>query len=191
MYNIYNNLIEEVLSNIMNQRYAGFWIRFVAVLIDGILIGLINWVIGLLLQNTLGDAAANIALVISIGLSIGYYVVYQEKQGQTIGKKAMKIKVVTYDGKTPTMFTFFLREIIGKMISAVILLLGYLMVIWDKKKQGLHDKITNTYVVYVEPAAAQQAAPIQQQAVPPVQQPIEKQPMVPTPQTVVEPQQPV
>jgi len=162
----------------MNQRYAGFWIRFVAVLIDGILLGLINWVIGLLLQNTLGDAAANIALVISIGISIGYYVVYQEKQGQTIGKKAMKIKVVTYDGKTPTMFTFFLREIIGKFISAVILLIGYFMVIWDPKKQALHDKIANTYVVYVEPVVAQQAVPTQQT-------PIEQQ------QPVTEPQQTV
>ncbi|MBU3979658.1 RDD family protein [Patescibacteria group bacterium] len=144
------------------------------------------------MQNTLGDAAANIALVISIVLSIGYYVVYQEKQGQTIGKKAMKIKVVTFDGKTPTMFTFFLREIIGKTISAVILCVGYLMVIWDKKKQGLHDKIANTYVVYVEPAAAQQAVPTQQQAVPVQPTTIQQQePTIPTAQTPEQPQQPV
>lgn len=152
----------------MNQRYAGFWIRFVAVLIDGILLGIVNYIIGLLFGLMFGKGAAPIATLLEWALSIGYYVVYQEKYGQTIGKKAMKIKVVTYDGKTPTMFTFFLREVIGKTISAIILFIGYLMVLWDAKKQGLHDKIASTYVVYVEQTvAAQQAAPIQQQVTQP------------------------
>lgn len=162
----------------MNQRYAGFWIRFVAALIDGILLAIVNYIIGLLFGLMFGESAANIASLFAWVISIGYYVVYQQKYAQTIGKKAMNIKVVTYDGKTPTMFTFFLREIIGKFISAIILLIGYFMVIWDAKKQALHDKIANTYVVYVEQAATvQQAAPIQQQE-------------VPTQQAVTEPQQP-
>lgn len=149
----------------MNQRYAGFGIRFVAALIDGILLGIVNGAVNLLLTMPFGMDAAPLASLISLGLSIGYWVVYQEKYGQTVGKKAMNIKVVTYDGKTPTMFTFFLREIIGKFISAIILFFGYLMVIWDAKKQGLHDKIANTYVVYVEPSALQQVAPTQKQTV--------------------------
>lgn len=164
----------------MNQRYAGFWIRFVAALIDGILLAIVNYLITLLFGLIFGKNAANIASTFEWIISIGYYVVYQQKYGQTIGKKAMKIKVVTYDGKTPTMFTFFLREIIGKFISAIILLIGYFMIIWDAKKQALHDKIASTYVVYVEQAVAQQqTAPIQQQ------------PTVPTQQAVTEPQQTV
>lgn len=145
----------------MNQRYAGFWIRFVAALIDGILLAIVNYLIGLLFGVIFGKNAANITSLFAWVINIGYYVVYQQKYGQTIGKKAMNIKVVTYDGQTPAMFTFFLREIIGKFISAIILLIGYFMIIWDAKKQALHDKIASTYVVYVEQAATVQ----QQQAV--------------------------
>ncbi len=167
----------------MNQRYAGFGIRLVAALIDGILLGIVGYILGFLLGLMFGDNATPVVSLLGWIISIGYYVVYQEKQGQTIGKKAMKIKVVTFDGKTPTMFIFFLREVIGKFISAIILLIGYFMVIWDARKQGLHDKIASTYVVYVEPVAQQQAVP--------AQQPIQQQPTVPTQQAVAEPQQPV
>lgn len=134
----------------MNQKYAGFGIRLVATLIDFILLSLIRWIVSVLLKMPLGEGGANVASIVSLIISISYYVVYQAKYGQTIGKKAMNIKVITYDGETPTMFAFFLREVIGKTISAIILFIGYLMVIWDAKKQGLHDKIASTYVVYVE-----------------------------------------
>ena len=76
-----------------------------------------------------------------------YWVVLQHKMGQTLGKKALGIKVVDIEGKTPTYMTFFLREVVGKLISGIILGIGYLMVIWDPNKQGLHDKIASTYVV--------------------------------------------
>jgi uncharacterized RDD family membrane protein YckC len=45
--------------------------------------------------------------------------------------------------------TFFLREIIGKIVSSIILFIGYLMILWDGKKQGLHDKIAGTVVIKV------------------------------------------
>lgn len=176
----------------MNQRYAGFGVRLVATLIDSILLGLVQWVIGVLLKIPLGENGINFASVIAFLISIGYYVVYQQKQGQTIGKKVMKIKVITLDGNTPTMFTFFLREVIGKLISAIILLIGYLMVLWDGKKQALHDKIASTYVVYVEPAATvQQMDPVhQQQPTVATQQPISQQSTVlPTQQIPAEPRQ--
>ncbi|KKQ59381.1 MAG: RDD domain protein, partial [Candidatus Daviesbacteria bacterium GW2011_GWA2_38_17] len=82
-------------------------------------------------------------------LAIGYYVWFQSRTGQTLGKKVMKIKVVNATGATPSLGTFALREILGKLASGLILGIGYLMVAWDSKKQGLHDKIASTYVVRV------------------------------------------
>lgn len=68
--------------------------------------------------------------------------------GQTVGKKLMGIRVVDIQGTRPSMGKFFLREIIGKMlVNQLTLDIGYLWVLWDSKRQGLHDKIASTYVV--------------------------------------------
>ncbi len=62
----------------------------------------------------------------------------------------MNIKVVMDDGATkPTAMAFFLREIIGKFISGIALLLGYVWILIDKRRQGWHDKIAHTLVVKV------------------------------------------
>ncbi len=143
----------------MEFKYAGFGVRFVAALIDGILLALANTAIGYVTSAVMGDSGANINMVLSFAMSVGYYVWYQQKSMQTLGKKAMKIKVVTMDGKTPTLFAFFLREIIGKMVSVIILFIGYLMVLWDPKKQALHDRIAGTYVIYVGDSSAQVSQP--------------------------------
>lgn len=166
----------------MQFNYAGFGVRFLASLIDGIIIGLANTAINFMLKAILGDGAGSLSMILNLALSIAYYVWYQNKNGQTIGKKAMNIKVVTYEGKTPTMFAFFLRDIVGKIVSTITLFIGYLMVLWDPKKQSLHDKIAGTYVIRVGTAAVQQVqqAPVQQAQVSPetVQAPT---PPTPTP----------
>lgn len=59
---------------------------------------------------------------------------------------------------------FFLREIIGKFLSAIILGIGYLMVIWNPKKQALHDKIAKTYVVYIRSIDTEKPANSAQQS---------------------------
>jgi uncharacterized RDD family membrane protein YckC len=134
---------------ITNQKYAGLGVRLIAALVDAVLLALVNSGISYTLQLTLGDNSFITGSILGWIISVGYYIVYQAKYTQTIGKKVMNIKVITYDGKTPSMSTFFIREILGKIASAVILLIGYLMVLWDPKKQALHDKIADTYVVYV------------------------------------------
>ncbi len=58
--------------------------------------------------------------------------------------------VYRYDGKRAGFFRMFLREGIGKAISTVVLWLGLLWILWDKEKQGWHDKILSTHVVEIE-----------------------------------------
>lgn len=144
------------------SQYAGFWSRFLAVLIDGIILGVVNVLLGSILGTTgLNKSNENLWLgqLLSFALSVGYYVYYQAKAGQTIGKRTMKIKVVTASGTTPSMMTFFLREIIGKIISALVFCLGYLWMLWDPRKQTWHDKIASTFVIKVgnQPAPSQPA----------------------------------
>lgn len=130
------------------MNYGSPGSRFVAFLIDAVILWAINFVVVLVLSGIIKQSQA-IAYVFELIISIGYWVVYQSKATQTVGKRLMHLKVVDASGKTPSMMTFFLREIIGKFISAIILLIGYLMILWDGKRQGLHDKIASTFVVKV------------------------------------------
>ena len=134
----------------MKQKYAGFGVRFVAFLIDGVLLWLGSTAVGYMVEAATGFKGVAVSAISGIVVSIGYLVVYQAKNTQTTGKKMMKIKVITIDGKTPGMITFLLREEVGKLISSLILFIGYLRVLWDPKKQALHDKIAHTYVVYTD-----------------------------------------
>jgi uncharacterized RDD family membrane protein YckC len=129
------------------MNYASFGQRLVAFLIDALILGIINWIVTMLLGGVLGEAGSMVAIVIQIAISVGYWVFYQEKMGQTVGKKVMKIKVVDASGNLPPVGTLFLREIVGKFVSGIILGIGYLWMLWDPKKQCLHDKIATTYVV--------------------------------------------
>lgn len=138
------------------MQYVGFGRRLVAAFLDGIIISVLGMLLGVILgvfgitsASTDGTSYSTnpVVLLASWAIAIGYVVFYQAKMGQTLGKKAMGIKVVDSNGKTPSALTFFIRDIIGKIVSTVILFIGYLMVLWDGKKQALHDKIAGTYVV--------------------------------------------
>lgn len=134
-------------GEIMNQNYAGGGRRFVAALVDGLIIGVVNLLIGFLVGLVLKNQVVSFGLSLLVGIL--YYVVYQAFAGQTLGKRALGVKVLTVEGSSPSAITFFLREIIGKTVSGVILAIGYLMILWDGKRQGLHDKIAGTVVVRV------------------------------------------
>lgn len=122
-----------------NQQLAGSGQRFIAFLIDAIILGLI----GALLGNS-SDTRA-----VSMIVGAAYYIFFWVKQdGQTLGKKAMKIKVIRTDGKPIDWMTGVLRYV-GYIVSGIPLLLGYIWILFDSKKQGWHDKIANTYVVKV------------------------------------------
>lgn len=128
------------------MNYAGTGARFLAVLIDGLILFAVGYVLGLVLGGQEGENGA-LLQVLSIIVQIAYLVFYQGSTGQTVGKKVMKIKVVDANGNKPSYLTFFLRDYIGKAISAIIFFIGFFMILWDKNKQGLHDKIASTYVV--------------------------------------------
>lgn len=97
-----------------------------------------------------GAALAGIILVaylVVIIIWVGYMVYFTGTSGQTVGKKAMKIKVIRKDGSPVGVGYALLRETVGKYISALVLNLGYLWMLWDQEKQTWHDKIAGTLVV--------------------------------------------
>lgn len=143
-------------SPVHEYRYAGFWTRVVAYLIDSLLLItvqsvlslLINLTIGMLGIATDGDPAINTVIwLFGAVLSISYAVFFTGYCGQTPGKMALRIKVIRSDGSPINYARAALREVPGKFISSILFGIGYLMVAFDSRKQGLHDKIADTYVV--------------------------------------------
>jgi len=70
-----------------------------------------------------------------------------KSNGQTIGKKMMKIRIVKEDGTPIGYGDAILRNIIGYIISGALCYLGFIWALFDARKQGFHDKIFKTLVV--------------------------------------------
>ncbi|MGC4376087.1 RDD family protein [Fictibacillus sp. Mic-4] len=138
-------------------KYAGFWMRFWAFLIDLIVVASLNrFVLApfFKVENiTFGpyDIFSVEGLVTTIVLYL-YYVIMTKLTGQTLGKMIMNIKVLSTTGEPLTWGTVFFREVIGKMISK-FLFIGYIFAAFSKRKQGFHDYFADTYVVHKDVAA--------------------------------------
>jgi uncharacterized RDD family membrane protein YckC len=130
---------------------AGFWARFGAVVIDGIVIGIIPIII-----LAIGGASSSGGLLV-LGYLLFFvggiaYQVYFEggPTGQTLGKRAMGIRVIDFNtGGSIGYGRAFLRWI-GRIVSGFLCYLGYFWMLWDKEKQCWHDKMANDVVVPVQ-----------------------------------------
>lgn len=136
-------------NNITEQRHAGFWIRAGAFFIDCIIVGLVQLAVDLIINLIVkGDLIFSSNNNSNFYLSVIYYVVLTKSYGQTLGKKWLGIKVIRIDGKPLTYWGVFLREVIGKIISTLILGIGYFMAAFRKDKRALHDLAAKTIVVH-------------------------------------------
>jgi len=143
-------------------KYAGFWRRFAAMIIDGLIVLILAFVLmavfgvmALLLNNTnlsfAGTIGSLAVILLVLALVLGYHPYFLTRsQGTTPGKKAMGLVVVDRNNRYPiTLGSALMREIIGRMlVDRLTLQLGNLLIIFDSKKQALHDKIGGTYVVH-------------------------------------------
>jgi len=145
---------------------AGLGGRIVAFLIDRFLVGIIIGVAyffmivvvlaGAATQTDAGQTAAGLGallvwliLIPTALLIMVFNEVYLagKNNGQTIGKKLMKIRIAKEDGTTFGYMDAFLRNIIGYWISSLICSLGFFWGLFDSRKQTWHDKIFHTLVV--------------------------------------------
>jgi uncharacterized RDD family membrane protein YckC len=119
---------------------ASFGKRFLAALLDGIIVG----AIGLLLLKLAG-AQAGQAFSTAVGLA--YYIYFEGGQGATLGKKALGLRVISTSGNSPIGYGSAAVRYVGRIVSSIPLGLGYFWMLWDKDKQTWHDKMASTYVV--------------------------------------------
>ena len=129
---------------------ASVGLRLVAIVIDGFLIGIINFGLTFLFAVLLAgsDTAGLLFSFLPMLVTWSYLVTMDVKFGATLGKKALGLRVQNMStGENLTWLEAILRETVGRFVSALVLGLGYFWVLWDKDKQGWHDKIAKSVVV--------------------------------------------
>ncbi|MGI9584774.1 MAG: RDD family protein [Acidimicrobiia bacterium] len=144
-------------EHLLQGLTAGFVTRMFAYIVDMLivtgLLALAGW-IALLLDNLIERLGIELRIDMSTiyvfmipFIIVLYYVMFWSLTGRTIGKWFMGLKVVGLNGRPPTIGRSILR-IIGYGLSAVVFWLGYLWVIIDDERQGWHDHMARTWVVY-------------------------------------------
>ena len=121
-------------------EYAGFWIRLGAGVIDLLILGSVLTILIYFFP------AAAIWLPAGIVISFAYLLSFWVWRGQTPGKMAVNIKVIRTDS-SPVKWQCAIRRCLGYIVSAITVFLGFIWVAFDARKQGLQDKIADTYVV--------------------------------------------
>jgi uncharacterized RDD family membrane protein YckC/Tfp pilus assembly major pilin PilA len=141
--------------------HAGFWRRSAAYLLDAIVVGVIGWLVAMALLVGLvasGSVSAMVAgAVLNYFVMIAIYWLYfalQESSAAqaTLGKRALGIKV-TDEHAERISFARATGRFFGKIVSAMIANVGFMLAGWTERKQALHDIMASTFVVFrdVEP----------------------------------------
>jgi uncharacterized RDD family membrane protein YckC len=162
-----NNYAQKLREGVVPQavvsryQFAGFWIRLVAALIDSIILGVVNSIIQFAalrpmmgLSEVSSDpaslfaaaGAAGVLGLVGMALAASYEGVFVSQMGATPGKMALGMKVVRPDGSRVDLGRAIGRYF-AKLLSMLILGIGYIMVAFDSEKRGLHDMICDTRVV--------------------------------------------
>lgn len=131
---------------VKSLAYGGFWIRFLAYIIDTVILSVAAF---LLFGNTCPETGYcsgynGWTILIPLVYMIGFWI----WKGATPGKMICKLRIVSLDGG-PIKLTTALMRILGYFVSGIVFCIGFIMIGFDPKKQGWHDKIAKTYVVKV------------------------------------------
>jgi len=157
------------MEQVQEKKFAGFWWRFLAIIIDGLILGVVKWILitpmlgvigfgaykaasgGMNETEAMGMAGAFVGAMIITWLFMAvagwlYFSLMESSKFQgTIGKLALGIIVTDMDGNKIS-FGRATGRYFGKIVSAIILYIGFMMAGFTEKKQGLHDILASTLV---------------------------------------------
>lgn len=132
------------------NRPAGFWVRFGAAILDGLIIGVPIAIISYLVT---GNTEENVfSSTVNLMYSLIVPVVWA---GYTVGKKIVGVRIAKVNGEKISFGTMFLRTIVGALVYILTLGIGIIvsafMIGLRSDKRAIHDFIAGTYVTYEKP----------------------------------------
>lgn len=159
---IYLQRVQEGGRAIGAWHYGGFWMRFVAKVIDGVILGIAGSIIDIPLALALGFGSMGIRpgmplamliqaqgglVLINLAIGVAYEVYFVSTRAATPGKMILGLKIVRSDGSAVSAGVALARYF-AEWISAITLMIGYIMAGFDGQKRALHDHICDTRVIY-------------------------------------------
>lgn len=157
-----NQKLNQATAAEIQVRPGGFWIRFVAAIIDSVIVGVGSLFlvipIGVLIGVVGASDAAGSGLVVAslqllsnlFGLVIAFFYAgyFYSQHGATPGKKILNLQLVHSEtGVNPSFLVGGFRDTIGKLLSTIILMIGYLIAAFRSDKKALHDILFSTQVI--------------------------------------------
>ena len=153
--------------------YAGFWIRLVARLIDGLIIGIpfgvlfaVVAIAGGVFANTSSSSSSSsttdsqnaaaaagfgggflLIYVLVLVVQVGYWIYFWGTSGSTLGMRLLHLKVVDADTGGPIGYARATVRFLMSIVNSWACYIGWIWVAFDPRKQGWHDKVANSVVL--------------------------------------------
>ncbi len=147
--------------SVFYERFGSFGERFLAIVIDTLILGFAGFIIGAIFGGVIGlvlgimgsseeaieEIAGNVGLLLGLTLNWLYFTILESSTWQaTFGKKNLSLNVTDLNGNRITFGRANARYW-SKFISTIILGIGYIMAAFTEKHQALHDMIGGTFVM--------------------------------------------
>ena len=148
--------------------YAGFWIRLVARLLDGLILGIPFGIVFLVVAGAVGLFASNtsnssqdtqnaaaaafggvfiLLYLLVLVVQIGYWIYFWGSSGQTLGMRLLHLKVVDANTGGPIGYARATVRFLMSIVNSWACYIGWIWVAFDPRKQGWHDKVANSVVL--------------------------------------------
>ena len=140
--------------------YAGLMTRTIAYVVDGAAINLVALLVGVAaaialsifhLSNALEGAVTATLAVLYLVWAVGYFVAFWSATGQTPGSRIMRIRVIDAHGAPGLKPRRALLRVAGLVVATIPLFAGFFIMLWDRRRRCLQDRLARTVVVHAPP----------------------------------------
>jgi uncharacterized RDD family membrane protein YckC len=130
-------------------EYAGFWLRLGATVLDLVILMVLLFALYSIFFTCTAEISERryfIFALVSWLIKIAYFIGFWIWRGQTPGKMIAGIKIIRTDS-SPLDWSHAVLRYFGYIVCCLTIFIGFIWIAFDERKQGLHDKIADTYVV--------------------------------------------